>query len=246
MIKASRLFLALVVVFLLVTPLLAQKPSDMPNGSHFNLNIIGVENPKNSSLTDSNRHTIFVALGRKATIRTDIWLMPGEDFRVCDGNGFDPATDCDGIPIEVNGSGMDGAVFELPCNTNLPDGEIQLVPCSDANPKLAYEVWIRELGKPHGTATMTTCAYGLNPDTGLQERICSSENVILERLNGKGNKPTFREVTNELTSLVANIDDDAALERVALFEGGLEDWLWQYDNNGLKLAQLRFYPLPVQ
>jgi len=239
--KASRLFLAMAVVLLLVTPLLAQ----MPNGPHFNLNIIGVENPKTSSLTDSNRHTIFVALGRRNTIRTDIWLMPGEDFKVCDGNGFDPATDCDGVQIEVNGSGMDGAVFSLPCNTNLPDTDaVELVPCSGANPTLKYEVWIRALGKPHGTATMTTCAYEWDALLGEQVRICSSENVILTRLNGKGNKPTFREVTNELTSLVADIDDDGNPERVALFEGGLEDWLWQYDNNGLKLAQLRFYPVP--
>jgi len=238
MIKASRLFLTLAVVFLLVTPLLAQKPSDMPNGSHFNLNIIGVENPKNSSLTDSNRHTIFVALGRNATVRTDIWLTPGADFTVCDGNGFDGATDCSGATV---GRGLPGAVFSLPCNTNLPTGDIELVPCSGVNPTLAYEVWIRELGKPNGKATMTTCAYD-----DLGERICSSENVLLERLNGKGNKPTFREVTNELTSLVADVDADDVLERVALFEGGLVDWLWQYDNNGLKLAQLRFYPVPIE
>jgi len=30
---------------------------------------------------------------------------------------------------------------------------------------------------------------------------------------------------------------------VALFSAGLVDWFWQYDNQGLKLMQLRFYPV---
>ena len=66
-----------------------------PSGPHYNLNIIGVDNPKKSPMTASNRHTIFVALGAtKASdpnpVETDIWLTPGE-FQVCDGNGFDAA-----------------------------------------------------------------------------------------------------------------------------------------------------------
>jgi hypothetical protein len=29
---------------------------------------------------------------------------------------------------------------------------------------------------------------------------------------------------------------------VSLFDPCLQDFLWQYDNNGLKLLQIRFYP----
>jgi len=29
---------------------------------------------------------------------------------------------------------------------------------------------------------------------------------------------------------------------VSLFATCLQDFLWQYDNNGLKLLQVRFYP----
>src|SRR5262245_31924559 len=70
------------------------------NGPHYNLNIIGVENPKNSTMSGSDRHTIFVALGSKDPqapyVKTKIWLTPG-DFQVCDGNGLDSAVyDCDG------------------------------------------------------------------------------------------------------------------------------------------------------
>ena len=31
--------------------------------------------------------------------------------------------------------------------------------------------------------------------------------------------------------------------RYALFRDEFEDWHWQYDNRGLRLAQLRFYPI---
>jgi hypothetical protein len=40
---------------------------------------------------------------------------------------------------------------------------------------------------------------------------------------------------------VANIDQDPQSERVALFHDPFADWFWQYDNRGLRLAQIRFY-----
>lgn len=50
-------------------------------------------------MTDSNRHTIFVALGKNGeTATTRIHLTPGW-FKVCDGNGFDAAYDCSGNQI---------------------------------------------------------------------------------------------------------------------------------------------------
>jgi hypothetical protein len=35
------------------------------------------------------------------------------------------------------------------------------------------------------------------------------------------------------------------VERTPLFGDALTDYFWQYDNSGLKLAQLRFYPQPT-
>src|SRR5262249_29086621 len=64
-----------------------------PSGPHFNLNIIGVDKGKTAPLTSSDRHTIFVALGKNAATISKIYLMPG-DFQVCDGNAFDAAFDC--------------------------------------------------------------------------------------------------------------------------------------------------------
>jgi hypothetical protein len=228
----NRLVAVLVAIAVGVAlPALAQTGNGAPSGPHYNLNIIGVEKGKTADMTDSQRHTIFVALGTKnAEVTSKIYLTRGE-FRVCDGNAFDPAFDCAGEPV---GNG-DGAVFQLPCNTNLP-GDV-IAPCS-AGESMSYEVWARALGSPKNNpfATMTTCAY----DPVALENVCSTENVLKIRERGKS---TFTNVTNELTSLVVDIDLDGVNERVPLFYAGLVDWFWQYENHGLKLMQLRFYLL---
>ena len=195
-----------------------------PSGPHYNLNIIGVAKGKTAPLTNSDRHTIFVGLGgNNDLVESRIYLAQG-DFQVCDGNAFDAAFNCAGIKIASQ-----GAAFQLPCNTNITT----LLPCS-AGDTASYEVWARGLGKPGGKATMTTCAT----DPTTLETVCSTENVLLVRNTGKS---TFKNVTNELTSLMADINGDGILERVALFSGGLQDFFWQFDNQGLKLTQLRFY-----
>lgn len=282
-----------------------------PSGPHYNLNIIGVTNPKKADMTGSNRHTIFVplkstksgfysksgwdpdgnVLSGTAIVDSKIWLTPGPDFKVCDGNGFDAAYGCDGSfddewnysMYDENGnliagelvSTKQGAVFQLPCNTNLDgnyayididgdgdDEQVELdylvscneavtvdgmsVPLSDTDvpvPTANYQVWARALGQPGGKATVTTCA------TVHGELQCSLENEVMTRSKGKS---TFTDVTNELTSLVVSYCDGEILEdgscdgkvtytRIALFAGNTEDWFWNYDNKGLRLAQLRFY-----
>jgi hypothetical protein len=210
----------------LTLPGYSQTGNGAPNGAHYNLNIIGVENPKSSPLTGSDRHTIFVALGSKSTVTSNIYLTQG-DFQVCDGNAFDAAYDCAGNQIKGQ-----GAVFQLPCNTNVPAD----VTCVAGTVSASYEVWARALGKPGGSATITTCAT----DPLTTEVVCSTENVMLIR--GKG-KQTFTDVTNQLTSIVVSFDGGLTYQRVALFAGGLQDFFWQYANRGLRLLQLRFYQL---
>jgi len=208
------------------------------SGPHYNLNIIGVENPKNSTLTDSNRHTIFVPLNNKAETPTNIWLTPGP-FTVCDGNGFTQAYDCSGAPI----SGKIGAVFQLPCNTNIatPDG------CTDAagNPLppsevLNYTVWLRALGAPGGNATMTLCAVDPTDPTVT---LCNTGGWVQPLV--AHSKKTFTNVTSSLTVLHGVCFNDGGVlntcEDVSLFSDGLVDFSWQYQNTGLRLAQIRFY-----
>jgi hypothetical protein len=228
----SKVLIAAALVAGVAAPASAQNTNygTVPQGAHYSLNIIGVENPKKSKMRDSNRHTIFVAL----TGETRIYLVPGPDFVVCDGNGFDAAVDCSGDSKPTN-----GAVFQLPCNDNLPDDNDLLIACDEPEANRAfYEVWARALGQPGGSATVRTCAW----DPDLASIVCSAESVLIVRpASPNGNKPAWQNVTNELTSMVVDIDGDGSLDRVALFASNLEDWFWKYTNDGLRLAQLRFY-----
>lgn len=207
------------------------------SGPHYTLNIIGVPKGKTADMTNSGRHTIFVGLGSSKTntpaVTTKIYLKPSYDFTVCDGNGFDPAYDCDGNQIKQ----YSGATFQLPCNTALSytDG----FGCPDDIAQRAYLVYARALGKPGGWANMMTCATDVT-DVANPVLVCGTKNV-LELPRSKG-QSRWQDATNELTSLVADINNDTFVETIALFANDFEDFFWQYDNNGLKHAQIRLYP----
>jgi hypothetical protein len=228
----------------LASPMMAQNIK--LSGPHFNLNIIGVDKGKTTDMRNSDRHTIFVPLNNTGDplSGTRIYLVPGSDFAVCDGNGFDDAVDCDG---NLKGT---GAVFELPCNLNIPNDQQLFLPCDVPEAQQAsYSVYARALGKPSGKATITTCATDPLDDTV----VCSTQNAVVVRpISTNGNKPAWQNVTNALTSIVTcfdsgtgNFGPDACeagkTVRIALFAGGLEDWFWNYYNQGLRLTQVRFY-----
>ena len=72
--------------------------------------------------------------------------------------------------------------------------------------------------------------------------VCSTDNTVgFERKKGKS---TFDNVTKELTTVNACFDVGGVVtcETVSLFDPVLQDYFWQYANNGLRLLQLRFYP----
>ena len=104
----KRCSLLLLVLVLSALPLLAQTGNGAPSGAHYNLNIIGVDKNKTADMTNSDRHTIFVALKNSGDTYSNIYLTQG-DFQVCDGNAFDAAYDCSGNKIQNQ-----GAVFQLP------------------------------------------------------------------------------------------------------------------------------------
>ena len=56
-------------------------------------------------------------------------------------------------------------------------------------------------------------------------------------------KSTFTNVTTKLTTITADIDGDGDTETVNIFDPDLYDYFWNYENRGLRLAQLRFYKL---
>ena len=195
-----------------------------PKGSpDYQLNIIGVPESNSGGLNDNNGRRIFVTL--EGTTR--IYLFEG-DYEVLDSNGLDGR-----------------AEFQLPD------------PGFDEEGNSAYSVYIRALGQPGGKATITTCAELIeHPDFDLRGRPakelegqadaeCSLEQVGLEVENRKGGKK-FENVTQELLTMQLQVFvDDEPLEgacfRAPIFSDILEGEFWEYDNQGLRLAQVRFY-----
>lgn len=224
----------------LAMPAVAGEGNGAPNGKHYNLNLIGMQKQKpadmNAALDEAvqghNGHVIFVGLGNHDRVHTKIWLTEGE-FKVLDANGTDGE-----------------ATFRLPANdceapTDAPEG-------SDCTNETDYSVWVRALGKPGGTANITTCrtdtteVYGDSVDD-----YCSTDVLTVTSETGHGKKQ-FENVTKELTTICADYwDADAGelgqdgicdtREQLFAFE---EQYWWDYDNYGLRLAQLRFYERP--
>jgi hypothetical protein len=126
----------------------------------------------------------------------------------------------------LDANGTDGkAAFQLPN----PD------PDNDGITK--YSVWARALGKPGGTSTTTSCAYD-----EFGQLWCSVYSMVLVRDSGKS---WFDNVSKELLYVYVDLNGDGTPERYPLFDPALQDYFWNYDNNGLKLAQLRFYEIPT-
>lgn len=125
----------------------------------------------------------------------------------------------------LDANGTDGsASFSLPNPDPQNDGTT------------TYSVYARALGKPGGSSSMTTCAT--DPTTG--EVWCSVYSSVQVRSSGK---QTFDNVSRELLYIYADVNGDGTLERYNLFDDTLQNYYWQYDNTGLRLLQLRFYPV---
>jgi hypothetical protein len=187
-----------------------------PSGAHYNLNIHGVANPKTADMTGSDGHSIFVSLNGTSKI----YLSEGATFNVLDANGTD----------------ANGAKFQLPN------------PDPDNDGTTTYSVLVKPLGKPGGSAKMTTCATyttaGLDGVLGTaddtSEVLCSLGSVTVTRSKGK---TTFTNVSKDLLYIYVDLNGDGVAERYNIFNSALQDYFWSYENNGLKLLQLRFYPI---
>lgn len=135
------------------------------------------------------------------------------------------------------------------CQIKLAQGDFQVLDgnCTDGSSQFqlpnpdpnntgtsTYTVWVRALGKPGGSSSMTTCAT--DPTDGAL--YCSAYASVQTRSSGKS---SFTNVSKELLYVYVDINGDGTLDRIPLFDDRLQDYYWQYDNNGLKLLQMRFY-----
>lgn len=211
------------------------------SGAHWNLNIIGVPKDKTVPTMDNGgRHTIFVPLesgedvSRKVKIYYERNIEDPEKFNVSDGN----ATNDNQATIQVP--------YETCAEPNTGCTEL-----------LSFDVYAVGLGKPNGDAVITVdCTYGDNVvDTGGTTDLECEDTVLLgtiqiKRTHGNKNKPVRENITN-LFRVSGCLDKDAS---GVCDEGDIQfndtwifnvqelvEYFWDYDNNGLKLMQIRFY-----
>jgi hypothetical protein len=224
-------------------------------GEHFNLNIIGVADKTMNDIAAGN--VIFVDLFGESQIN----LQEGDDYAVLDKNG----TDEDGALLQLPDPGFEPYITELPWGfdtetdysvyarplgkpltgatiTTMADLSALAYLIAETEDKKTVRLW-NNLVDEYGEALIITWGDFIpNP-------------VTFERLKGK---QTFQNVTAELLSVVYEIDvtydsnGDGVVDeldetltfhvRIPIFNALLENEYWKYDNDGLKLLQLRFYP----
>lgn len=210
-----------------------QTGNGAPSGPHYNLNVIGVPKDKTATMDGSNGHVIFVPLWGNAKIY------------LCE-SGPDPdnCTDSDFAVLDANGTDHDGATFALPN------------PDPDGDGVTAYSVYVRGLGKPGGKATVQSC---YTDDTGTWCALDFAGGVDSVEVGSAKGPSKFRNVSKDLLYVdyctswsagpdgILGTDDDVcdSTDQIALFSDDNLSYLWDYDNQGLKLAQFRFYPIPT-
>jgi hypothetical protein len=179
-----------------------------PSGSHYTLNILGMDNPKGKTedeTSNSNGRRIFVPLNGKTKI-----LLTEGPYDVIDYDGTDGT-----------------AIFQLPN------------PDPDCDGTTDYSVYARGLGGG-GSADITTCADPKTPGNDGDDYCSIGNTVTLSGPKGNG-AASFTNVSRQLLYVTGDFGD--GVKRYPLFGDPLYDYYWDYDNNGLRLAQLRFYEL---
>lgn len=222
-------------------------------GQHFNLNIIGVKEKSMNDIAAGN--VIFVHLYGESAIN----LQEGDDFVVLDKNG----TDEDGALFQLPDPGFEPYVTELPYGFDTTtDYSVYARPLGKpmTSATITTIAELSELAELIEGRRDARLWDNLVDEYGWDHLSISWGEFIpnpveFERLRGK---QEWQNVTAELLSVVYELDvivdedgdfsttDDQEVlmfhVRIPIFDDLLEGEYWKYNNNGLKLLQLRFYP----
>jgi hypothetical protein len=203
-----------------------------PSGTHYDLNIHGttghVSNPGGN-----NGHDIFMPLvsDKSGTEPScDIMLQQGpygtsivNSFQVIYPTCNNPGATAAGYPSAY----ATNAVFELPCPVAVTTSGC---PSSTTGYTTLYSVWARQVGH-FGSANATTCYTDATGAT-----YCNLGTVTFT-------KKTFQNVTAGLLFVCQGTTSGGVTtyQNVPIFNNTNYQYWWDYDNNGARLVQLRFY-----
>jgi hypothetical protein len=168
---------------------------------------------------------------------------------VANGQGFNGSNQND-IFVPLNGSckimlqqayTYDFQVLQSNCVSN-PTAEFSLpAPCAVAptsglcsSSTTNYSVYARALGKPGGSSNTTPCFTDTTNAT-----YCSIYSYVAVRGTGQSK---FTNQTSNLLFISQCVSGSTVT--TPIFGNSNYQYFWQYDNQGLKLAQLRFYQVP--
>ena len=208
------------------------------SGAHWNLIVVGVPKDKPiPSMDNGGRHTIFVPLdsGEDVTRKVKIYyernLANPDKFNVSDGNATDDNQATIQVPYEFCSDEAAG--------------------CTELT---SFDVYAVGLGKPNGDAIITVdCTYSKDvvDSAGTEcEDTVHMGSIQIKRSHGNKNKPVRENIT-DLFRVTGCLDTDASgacddgdvqFDDLWIFNvRELLEYYWDYDNNGLKVMQIRFY-----
>ncbi len=210
-------FVAVALVAGLAIPAFGQVGKGL-SGPHYNLLIIGVPKDKTvPSMTDSNRHTIFVPLqsGGDVGRQVKIFFVAGDDFQVLDGNATD-------------------------------DNEATIMVPSDPLGDLCFNVYAVGLGKPFGNAVVQAECI-IDDLLGDCTDALLLDSFTVDRPKGQPKRQNISDIFRatgciDLDASGTCNTGDLQFTNVWIFNiPQLVEYFWDYDNNGLKVMQIRFY-----
>jgi hypothetical protein len=219
---------------------LAQNANPCPGDKSYQVNIIGVSHDKTADMTGNSGHRIFVPLnsGEDVGRNVHIYMTGDTDSETAGlqcGNSFQV--------LDANATDDDEATLLVPCE-----------PIEVGDPGICFDVYATGLGTPEGGANVdVVCEFDETCiDCDIVEGTCEMGNVDFDIWRGKG-KPVTEDITGVFRAsgcIDADTEDgllcgddplDIIFRNVWIFNvEQLLYYYWDYDNNGLKLMQVRF------
>ena len=233
-------------------------------GFDWKVTIIGVPKDKSADMDNNNGRRIFVQLWSDNEVtnpggKNNHLVKGGGDDQnhiyLCnstndEGDSSDPRCAAYGNPdnwgvIDANATDGDGALLAVP---DPCAGSSSIDGCTPR-----YSIWAR--ARAGANAEITTCGTEDAPYDGTTDTWCGSNGIVLYPTHGRkavdvSDNLLFMTIllsgtNDELENCIngtTGVDYPAGGEYdIYLFDRCFQDYFWNYDNNGLKNLELRFY-----